>query len=338
MKTSGEQSRTKRLLSGIQPSSGKLHIGNYLGAIKNWIKLQNKYGCFFFIADMHAITIPQDPKELKNNIRQLLAIYLACGIDPKQSTIFLQSDIPEHGELAWILTCQTKMGELTRMTQFKDKSQGTKSEGVGAGLFVYPALMAADILLYQTDLVPVGEDQTQHVEIARDLARKFNNRFGNILKLPQAEINPTLKRIMALDNPETKMAKSAKSEYNYIAIMDSDEDIKKKISRAVTDSEKTIRFDSEKRKGLANLLNIYSGFSDKSVDEIIDMYKNKGYKEFKSDLSDLLIEKLSPIRNKTNELLESSELDKILKNGKEFAQAEAEKTLIKVKKAVGLGL
>ena len=327
-----------RLLSGIQPSSGKLHIGNYLGAIKNWLDLQKDYDCFFFIADLHAITIPQNPKELQENIRQTAAIYLASGIDPEKSIIFVQSEIPAHSELAWIIACNSKMGELARMIQFKDKSKGMKSEGIPAGLFIYPTMMIADVLLYQTDLVPVGEDQTQHVEITRDLAKRFNTRFGETFKIPEAKINPITKRIMALDDPQIKMAKSTDSEYNYIALLDSDAAIQKKIAHAVTDSEKTLEYQPETRPGLANLLNIYSGFSDQPIDQIVKKYHGRGYKEFKSDLGALLIEKLSPIREKTKKLLASSELDAVLKKDAVKAKIEAEKTLHIVKQKIGLGL
>lgn len=331
---SGERSRTKRLLSGVQPS-GNLHIGNYLGAIKNWVTLQDEYECFFLIVDLHAITVSQDPKQLKENTRKVAAVYIACGIDPEKSKIFIQSHIPAHSELAWILACNTSMGELSRMTQFKDKTGAKKSEMIGAGFFTYPTLMAADILLYQTDIVPVGEDQIQHVEFTRDLAKRFNNRFGEIFKIPEVKINKITKRIMALDNPEAKMAKSAESECNYIALLDTNDDIKKKITRAVTDSENSIAYDPEKRKGLANLLNIYSAFIEKSVEEIVNKYKGKGYKEFKEDLGNLLVEKLSPIREKTNQLLSSSELDEILKKGAESANTEAEKILKVVKEKIG---
>jgi len=362
MKISGEQSQTKRLLSAVQPT-GNLHIGNYLGAIKNWVKMQNEYESIFPIVDLHAITLPQDPKILKDNIRKTAAIYIACGIDPKKSKIFIQSDVSAHSELMWILNTLTTLGMLSRMTQFKDKvrklveesdkkhSAKTKIDWENEnilkysqarwfplGIFSYPVLMAADILLYQTDIVPVGEDQGQHVELTSALAKRFNSKYGKIFKIPEIKMDKSTKRIMALDNPENKMSKSAESEHNYIALLDSDENIRKKIARAVTDSEATIAYNPEKKKGLTNLLHIYSAFAEKPVDNIINSYKNKGYKELKSDLSDLLIKKISPIRNKARELLGSSELDKILRDGKEFAQVEAEKTLKKVKKAIGLGL
>ncbi len=327
----------KRLLSAVQPT-GNLHIGNYLGAIKNWVNLQDEYESIFPIVDLHAITTPQDPKKLHENIKKTAAIYIACGIDPKKSKIFIQSEVPAHSELAWILSCNVYIGELERMTQFKNKSKKQQNESVSTGLFTYPTLMVADILLYQTNIVPVGEDQSQHIELTRAIAKRFNSKYSDIFNMPEIKLKKLTRRIMALDNPEDKMSKSAKSEYNYIALLDSDGDIKKKISRAVTDSEKTIAYDSNKRKGLANLLHIYSAFSEKDIEDIVAQYKNIGYKEFKNHLSDLLIEKLSPIRNKTNELLESSELDNVLKQGAEFAQIESEKTLIKVKKAIGLGI
>lgn len=323
----------KRVFSGIQPS-GIIHIGNYFGAIKNWVDIQNDYECIFCAVDLHAITLPQNPKELLENTYKIISLYLACGINPK-NILFIQSQVSAHAELTWILNTITYMGELSRMTQYKEKSSVEKSESVGVGLFDYPVLMAADILLYQTDLVPVGKDQKQHVEIARTIAKRFNNRFGNTFKIPEPLIKKEGCCIMALDEPEKKMSKSAKSEYNYISLLDKPEIIRKKISKAVTDSQTGIVFDP-KRKGLYNLLTIYQLFSEVAPPQIEAKFAGKGYGDFKKALAELIIEKLAPIQEKYHKLIaDKSYLNKILADGKTKASKIAEKTLRNVKEKVG---
>lgn len=324
----------KRIFSGVKPS-GELTIGNYLGAIQNWVKIYEQYESIFCVVDLHAITVGHNPKELRERTYKILALYLASGLDPKKAIFFAQSHLSEHTELAWILNCHTYMGELKRMTQYKDKIQKEGADKSTVGLFDYPVLMAADILLYQTDIVPVGEDQVQHVEFARDLAKRFNNKYGELFKLPQTLLRDSGARIMALDNPEIKMEKTAESQYNYILMLDKPEDIKKKISRAVTDSEKSIKLDP-KRKGLYNLITIYHLFSDIMPEEIVKKYDNKGYKEFKKDLANIIIENLTPIQEKYNKLIKDKDyLDKILAEGAKKAKVIAQKTLSEVKDKIG---
>jgi tryptophanyl-tRNA synthetase len=324
----------KRIFSGVKPS-GELTIGNYLGAIQNWVKIYEQYESIFCIVDLHAITVSHNPKELYERTYKILAIYLASGLDPKKATFFVQSHIPAHTELSWIINCHTYMGELGRMTQFKDKSQKNMADKSSVGLFDYPVLMASDILLYQTDIVPVGEDQVQHVEFTRDIAKRFNNKYGQLFKIPQVLLRENGARIMALDDPHKKMEKTADSQYNYILILDKPEIIQKKISRAVTDSEKTIDFDP-KRAGLYNLMIIYSLFSGLTSQEIEKKYIGKGYKEFKKDLANLIIENLVPIQNKYHKFINDKNLlDKILAEGTKKAQTIAQKTLSKVKNKVG---
>lgn len=324
----------KRVFSGVKPS-GELTIGNYLGAIKNWVAEQDKFDNIFCIVDLHAITVPQDPQDLLRRAYHILAIYLACGLDPQKCTLFIQSHVPTHAELAWILNCFTYMGELGRMTQYKDKSAKIGKDKAGVGLFDYPVLMAADILLYQTDFVPVGEDQKQHVEFTRTLARRFNNRYGITFKIPEPMIRKESAKIMGLDNPQKKMDKSAESEYNYILILDKPDDIRRKISKAVTDSESGIKFDP-KRKGLCNLLTIYRLLSEVVPPQIEKEFSGKGYGEFKKALAELIIEKLTPIQERYNKLIsDKSYLDKILADGKIKASKIASETLENVKKKVG---
>lgn len=325
----------KRSLSGIR-SSGVIHIGNFLGAIRQWVTEQNSQENIYFLADLHAITTPIEPKNLRKNIYESLAVYLACGLDPKKSIIFLQSQIPAHSELTWVLNCLAYMGELRRMTQFKEKSAKSNTERAGVGLFDYPILMAADILLYRPDFVPVGEDQLQHVELARTLARRFNHRYGETFKIPSAKFSPETMRIMGLDDPTKKMSKSAESEYNYIALIDSPEVIKKKISKAVTDSSKDIKFDP-KRPGLHNLLTIYQTLSEAKPPIIEKKFAGKGYGDFKADLSKLIIGKLAPIqKNYQKYIADKSYLDKIFAEGAKKASEISGKTLREVKNKVGL--
>jgi len=320
-----------RVFSGIQPTS-QLHIGNYLGVIKPWIDLQSANNeCLFWVADLHALTVPYKPTELKKRTSEVVAAYLTAGLDPKKSIIFRQSDIKEHTELCWLLSTITPLGDLQRMTQFKDKS-AKHAKNINAGLLNYPVLMAADILLYQTDLVPVGEDQKQHVELAKTLGKKFNNKFGEIFNLPKAVIPKSGARIMSLTEPNKKMSKSD-TPTSYIALFDSPEEIKKKISSATTDSGKEVKFDIKNKAGVSNLLTIYSLFSEQPISEIEKQFKNKGYKEFKESLAELLIKKLKPFR----ELEAKPEyIDDILKQGAEKAQVIATETIQKVKKSMGL--
>lgn len=331
------QNKAKKpiLFSGVQPS-GILHIGNFLGAIKNWVELQDQYQCLFCIVDYHALTVPQDPKVLREKIKEITRLYLACGIDHRKSIIFQQSDVAEHANLSWLLTTITSMGELSRMTQFKDKTQGQESGSIGVGLFEYPVLMAADILLYDSNVVPVGEDQKQHVELARDLAKRFNNRFGETFVVPEPLIKKDGARIMGLDNPAKKMSKSATSEYNYIALNDSSEDIRHKISKAATDSAREIVFDP-KRPGIYNLLTIYKLFSGLTEKAIEKKFKGVGYADFKQSLADVIIEGLKPIQDNLKKLeKQDKHIERILEEGAEKAHDLAEKKMKMVKEKMGL--
>ncbi|MDP3996054.1 MAG: tryptophan--tRNA ligase [bacterium] len=323
-----------RIFSGIQPT-GQLHIGNYLGAIKQWIELQEKNECIFCIVDLHALTAPYKPDELQNLILEKVIVYLASGIDPEKSIIFVQSAVKEHTELAWLLNTVTPVGDLERMTQYKEKSKKFK-QNVNAGLLNYPILMASDILLYQTDLVPVGEDQKQHVELTRTIARKFNQKFGELFKIPQTKIPEMGAKIMSLQDPLKKMSKTDSPE-SRIGLFDEPEEIKTKIMRAVTDTGKTIKYDPKKKPGISNLLMIYSLFSGKTIKELEKKSKGKGYAEFKKSLSDLLIISLEPFRRKRNELLSREVYVKeILEQGAKRAQTIAQSTMQEVKKKMGL--
>lgn len=327
-----------RILSAIQPS-GTLTIGNYLGALKNFVKLQDEHECLFFIVDQHAITVPQDRLELRKKIKELTALYLACGLDPEKATIFVQSEVPGHTQLAWMLTCNTSMGELERMTQFKDKSQkqAAKGQGIGVGLFMYPVLMAADILLYDVDFVPVGDDQKQHLELTRDLAERFNNRFGETFKIPEPLIAKTGARIMSLQEPTKKMSKSDDNPRNFILMTDEPNVIRKKIKSAVTDSDGIIAFDRENKPGLSNLLEIYSVITGESIDSIVARYEGCGYGQFKSDLAEVVVAELEPIQNRMKELLNSPIIDEVLDRGAEQANKLAFKKVKKVEYKMGLG-
>lgn len=321
----------KTILSGIQPS-GVLHIGNYLGAIRQWVALQADNRSFFCIVDEHAITVPYEPEQLRARILDAAAIYLACGIDPEKSAIFVQSHLPEHTELAWLLSTITPYGELTRMTQFKEKSD---KHTATLGLFAYPVLMAADILLYQADIVPVGEDQIQHLELARGIAERFNNRFGVTFTVPEALVSQTTARIMSLQNPEKKMSKSDPDK-TYISLLDDPETIHTKISSAVTETEPVFLFE-ESGSAVQNLLNIYRSFSDMTPAAIEQQFAGKGYKEFKEALADLLADKLAPIQKNYQELRgDENSLRSVLAAGKKKAQAVAAITLQQVKEKMGL--
>ena len=322
----------KVVYSGIQPS-GSLTIGNYLGALKNFIELQDEYNCLYCIVDMHAITVPQEPKLLRKNTLDVLALYLAAGLDPEKSIIYIQSHVPAHVELMWMLNSISSMGQLQRMTQFKDKSK--KSKEVLAGIFNYPVLMAADILLYQTSYVPVGEDQKQHVELTRDLAQKFNARYSDTFVLPDILTPKSGARIMSLQDPSIKMSKSDPDANSFILILDDEEATRRKIKRAVTDSLNSIDYNDE-QAGLKNLINIYSSFSGKSVEEIVAMYDGKGYGEFKEDLADVVCDGLRPLRERFKEIRADKEyLEKVYKEGAEKASYLANKTLRKVYKKMG---
>ena len=326
------ESKQKILLSGVKPT-GRPHVGNYLGAIKNWVKLQDEYESIFCVVDMHAITVPQDPEKLKNKTVEVARAYLASGINPKKSSIFIQSQVSEHAELTWILNTVARMSELDKMTQFKDKSQKGGRESAGVGLYDYPVLMAADILLYSTQIVPVGQDQLQHIELTRTLARRFNNKFGEIFVIPDFFVKEEGKMIMALDDPTKKMSKSAVSEYNYIALTDDADAIRKKIKKAVTDSGSEIKYQDDK-PALKNLINIYCGFSEKSPKEIEKIYVGKNYGEFKNDLAEIIIAGLKPIQEKMKSLSDEAVL-KILQDGAEKVRPIARKKLNEVKKIIG---
>ncbi|MFO0756298.1 MAG: tryptophan--tRNA ligase [Byssovorax sp.] len=327
--------RQKRVFSGIQPT-GTIHLGNYLGAIKQWVASQDQFDNLFCIVDLHAITIPNDPDVLRRKTRELAAILLSAGIDLQKSTLFVQSQVKEHTELAWILTCLATMGQLARMTQFKAKS-GAKEEGVGVGLFVYPALMAADILLYQTDCVPVGADQKQHVELTRDLAERFNQTFGETFRIPEPVIPAVGARIMGLDDATKKMSKSDTSPGHALYVLDSPADITKKIKRAVTDSGSEVRFD-ESRPGLLNLLTIYKAVSGNSNEEIEARFAGKMYGHLKVELAELVVEALRPLREEfARRMKDPGALDAELARGAEKARAIAEVTMTEVKRKVGLG-
>ncbi|MBE2904195.1 tryptophan--tRNA ligase [Anoxybacillus flavithermus] len=324
----------KTIFSGIQPS-GVITLGNYIGAMKQFVELQDDYNCYFCIVDQHAITVPQDRLALRKNIRSLAAFYLAVGIDPNKSTLFIQSEVPAHAQAGWILQCIAYIGELERMTQFKDKSAG--KEAVSAGLLTYPPLMAADILLYSTDIVPVGEDQKQHIELTRDLAERFNKRYGEIFTIPEARIPKIGARIMSLTDPTKKMSKSDPNQKSYITLLDDAKTIEKKVKSAVTDSEGTIRYDKEKKPGVSNLLTIYSILANESIEQLEERYAGKGYGEFKADVAQVIIDALTPIQEKYYELMESSKLDDILDEGAEKANRVANKMLKKMENAIGLG-
>ena len=325
----------KRFLTGLQPT-GCLTLGNYIGAIKQMVKYQDEYDSFIFIADMHAITIPKNPEELRKDVRDLVAIYLSCGIDPKKNTIFIQSENMYHANVSWILECNTPYGQLGRMTQFKDKSQ--KQQNFMAGLFTYPVLMAADILIYDTDCVPVGKDQKQHVELARDIAESFNKRFGKeFFKIPEPLIPEEGAKIGDLLDPTKKMSKSAENKKGVIFLLDSEKDIRKKIMGATTDSEMLVKYDPENKPGISNLISIYHELSGLSVKEIEEKFKDSNYGTFKTAVADCVVNTLLPIQQKYNELINSKELDEVLNEGRDKTLDIAKKKYEELKQIVGLG-
>ncbi|MFC4559310.1 tryptophan--tRNA ligase [Virgibacillus kekensis] len=324
----------KTIFSGIQPS-GTLTLGNYLGAIRQFVELQKEHDCYFCIVDEHAITVPQDRLKLRQNIRSLAALYLAAGINPDKSTLFIQSEVPAHTQMGWMLQSISYIGELERMTQFKDKSAG--KEAVSSSLLTYPPLMAADILLYKTDIVPVGDDQKQHLELTRNLAQRFNNRFNDIFTVPEVSIPKVGARIMSLQEPTSKMSKSDENEKAFISMLDDPKRIEKKIKSAVTDSEGVVKFDKENKPGVSNLMTIYSSCTGMSLEEIETAYEGKGYGDFKQDVANAVVDLLKPIQDRYNELIDSEELDEVLNKGAEKASLVANKMVAKAKKAMGLG-
>lgn len=320
------------LLSGITPS-GVLHIGNYLGALKQWVELQETHRVFAMVADLHAITSPQEPEKLRAKTLEVASLFIAAGIEPKQSVIFVQSHVPAHAELGWILNTLTPVGELQRMTQFKEKKE---KSGVLSGLLTYPTLMAADILLYRADDVPVGEDQTQHVELTRTLAEKFNKRFGKTFIIPRPLIQKDTARVMGLDDPSKKMSKSAENPNNYVALLDPPDEIRRKIKIAVTDSGDAVHYDEARKPGISNLMRIFRAFSGKNIAQIERTYRGKGYATFKKDLAELLVKNLAPIQEKYYALEKNSgAIEKILKDGGREAAQSAEKTLRSAKEKMG---
>lgn len=325
----------KTILSGIQ-ATGNLTIGNYLGSINNWVKMQDEYECYYMIANLHTLTIRNDPEEFRKRELQVLAIYIAAGLDPEKNVIFFQSHVPAHTQLSWVLNCYTYMGEMNRMTQFKDKSV-KHADNINCGLFTYPVLMAADILVYNADIVPVGDDQKQHLEITRDIAERFNSIYGDTFKIPEPYIGKQGARIMGLQDPLSKMSKSTTNLNDAIFLNDSPDEIRKKMKKAVTDSENCVRYDKENKPGVSNLMTIYGIIKEKSMEDIEKEFEGKGYGDFKSAVAEAIIERLEPLQKRYNELLENPEkLKKIYENGAKKAQERADKVVDEVYKKIGL--
>jgi len=324
------------IFSGMQPSSGSLHLGNYIGALTQWVAMQDSFDAYFCVVDLHAITVPQEPAELRARTRATAAQYIAAGIDPERSTLFIQSHVPAHAELAWILNTVTGFGEASRMTQFKDKSAKQGTEAASVGLFTYPILMAADILLYQTDSVPVGEDQRQHLELTRDLANRFNTRFGGTFRIPEPHIARETAKIYDLQNPGAKMSKSAESDAGLLSVLDEPKVTAKKIMRAVTDTESEVRFDREAKPGVSNLLTVYSVLADRTIESLEQEYAGRGYGDLKKGLVEVVAATFDPIRERTAELLaDPAELDRVLSRAADRASETAERTLATVYERVG---
>jgi len=325
----------KNILSGIQ-STGNLTLGNYLGAITNFIKMQEQFNCYYMIADLHSLTIRNNPEELKSNILKVIALYLAAGLDPKKSAIFIQSHVPEHTQLSWILNCYTYMGELSRMTQYKDKSI-KHADNINSGLFTYPVLMASDILLYQANLVPVGEDQRQHLEITRDIAERFNKIYGKTFSIPEAYIPKTGAKIMGLQNPTSKMSKSSTIPNDTILLIDTPDEIIKKIKKAKTDSDNIVKYDIQNKPGVSNLLSIYSIITNKSIQELENEFLQMTYGEFKKIVAEAIIEELRPLQLRYNEIINDEKyLKEVYTSGAEKASITANKTLKDVYEKIGL--
>lgn len=325
------------VLSGIQPS-GELTIGNYMGALRQWVGIQQSYECFYSLVDLHAITVRQEPEKLREASLDALALLLALGVNPHQSVIFMQSHVPQHSQLAWILNCYAQMGELNRMTQFKDKSQ-KNTTNINVGLFSYPVLMAADILLYKAEQIPVGQDQKQHLELARDIATRFNHIYGDIFKVPEPYIPEVGAKIMSLQEPTKKMSKSDKNSNNFISLLETPKRIARKIKRAVTDSDETARiyYDLEHKPGISNLLTLLSCVTDRSIENIVPEYTGKMYGHLKNDVADAVVSFITPVQNRFNLLRNDKEhLNEIMKDGAERAAARAEQTLSQVNEAIGL--
>lgn len=331
-----ETVRKKRVLSCIQPS-GLLTLGNYLGALKNWVNMQDEFDCTYAVADLHAITVRQEPAKLRRQIYSTYALLLALGIDPEKNTVFIQSHVPEHTQLSWLLSCYTQFGEMSRMTQFKDKSL-KHPDNINVGLFSYPVLMAADILLYQSDLVPVGQDQKQHLEIARDIAGRFNNIYGDVFTIPDGYIPKTGARIKSLQDPTKKMSKSDDNVNAWVAILDSKDDIIRKFKRAVTDSESVVRL-SDDKPGISNLINIYGAVTGKTTAEVEKEFDGKGYGEFKLAVGEVVADELAPIKKRHDEIIENKkELEALYTQGAKKAEYVARKTYLKAMKKVGFVL
>ena len=329
----------KRVLSGIQPTHDSFHLGNYLGAIKQWAQLQEENDAFYCVVDLHALTVETDPKLLQKRTLLSAAQLIAIGLDPNKCTLFIQSHVPAHNQLAWVLECMTGFGEAGRMTQFKDKSQKGGADRTNVGLFTYPILQAADILLYQADLVPVGEDQRQHIELTRDLGQRFNNRYSEVFNIPQAQIIKALAKINDLQDPNSKMSKSAASMSGVIELLDSSDVILKKFKSSVTDAGKEIKYDEKSKPGISNLLTIHSAFSGKSITEVENEISDKGYGDFKTAVAEVVNAEIAPIREKTATLMQDpAELMRILKIGGEKANHVASETLKKVYEAIGLAI
>lgn len=323
----------KVIFSGIQPS-GLPTIGNYLGAIRQFVQLQEENECYFCVVNQHAITVPQDPKELKENTRSLAALYVASGLDPNKATLFIQSEVPAHTELSWLIQTFTYMGELERMTQFKDKAE--RQSAVSSALFTYPTLMAADILLYNADIVPVGDDQKQHIELTRDVAERFNNRYGETFVVPDIQLPEVGARIMSLQEPTKKMSKSDENQRAYISMLDTPKQIEKKVKSAVTDSDMEIRYDKENKPGVSNLLAIYASCTNQSIEDAEKYFSEKRYGDLKSEVAEVVISVIEPIQKRYDELINSKELDDILDEGAKKANEVAEATLQRVKERMGL--
>ncbi|MBF1100920.1 MAG: tryptophan--tRNA ligase [Solobacterium sp.] len=325
----------KRMLSGIKPT-GQLHLGNYIGALRHFVESQNEYEMFAFIANLHCITVPQDPKELQKNLKDCVALYLACGLDPNKATIFLQTDVKEHAQLGFIMCCHTYMGELNRMTQFKDK-QAKGEKNLSGGLYTYPALMAADILLYSPDYVPVGEDQKQHVELTRDVAERMNNRYGQLFTVPEPLVAKVGARIMSLSDPTKKMSKSDETNKGCIYLLDDLKVARKKVMSAVTDSFGKVHYDPENQPGISNLMQILSSLSnERSFEDIENEFEGKGYGDFKKAVADAVCAKLEEIQTRYNEIINSDLIETTLANGAKKAGAIASEKLNKVQKAIGM--
>jgi tryptophanyl-tRNA synthetase len=329
-------SSQKRVFSGVQPTSDSLHLGNALGAVTQWVALQDEFDAFFCVVDLHAITLPQDPTELRRRTLVTAAQYLALGVDPSRSTVFVQSHVPAHTELAWVLGCFTGFGQASRMTQFKDKAQRQGSESTTVGLFTYPVLQAADVLLYDTDLVPVGEDQRQHLELARDVAQRFNSRFPGTFVVPEVLIPKTTAKIYDLADPTAKMSKSAGTEAGLINLLDDPKVTAKKIRSAVTDSEREVRYDPDAKPGVSNLLTIQSAVTGTDIDKLVEAYAGRGYGDLKADTADAVVEFVTPVKARVDELVgDSTELEAILKRGAERAIEVSAKTIANVYERLG---